>query len=304
MTEETKTQTIEWGVVRLNYAEPFEHFLTKSLKPFVNSLIQAGIVERYFWQRGYDKGAHILLCMRAEIRTLNELVLPSLNEHFNHYVEDLPSLRPFENPNFEPNDSLQTAVYQPNMEEWGGIIGMPIIERFQQTSSEAVLSFMAAKASKWSPVEALATAIELHLGFADASGMKKDEAIQFFDFCLMRHVKEPFSLQLFEYIFKKQEKPLVEFTEKLWTSLKRGTLFKERYYNQYLEHSYYTSEDLKLTFRKRSLDVEPTFSSIWVLFAKLFDDTNKRLGLQGRHELLLYYAILRSLEKVNVVEKY
>ncbi len=304
MKEITKTQTSEWSEVRLNYAEPFELFLIKSLKPFVNSLIQVGIVERYFWQRGYDKGAHILLCMRAEMQTLNELVLPSLNEHFSYYVEDVPSIRPFEQPDFEPNDSIQTAVYQPNIEEWGGAIAMPIIERFQQNSSDAVLNFMAAKAEKWSPVEAFATAIELHLGFADASGMKKDEAIQFFDFCLMRHVQEPFSLQLFEYMYKKQEKPLVEFTERLWASLKKGTLFKERYFNKYLENAYYTSEDLKMTFRKRNLEVEPTFSSIWTLFAKLFGDTNKRLGLHGRHELLLYYAILRSLEKINVIERY
>ena len=299
MIKETKTQTTEWCVVRLNYAEPFEPFLTKSLKPFVNSLIQVGIVERYFWQRGYDRGAHILLSMRAEMQILNELVLPSLNEHFNYYVEDMPSVRPFESPDFEPNDSIQTGVYQPDIAEWGGVIAMPIIERFQQNSSDAVLNFMAAKSERWSAVEAFATAFEMHLGFVDASGMQKDEAIQFFDFCLMRHVKEPFSLQLFEYMYKKQEKPLLEFTEKLWASLKKGTLFKERYYNKFLENAYYTSEDIKMTFRKRSLDVEPTFSSIWMLFAKLLEDSNKRLGLHGRHELLLYYAIMRSLEKVN-----
>ena len=299
MTEKTKTQTTEWGVVRLNYAEPWDHFLVKSLKPFVNSLVQAGIVERYFWQRGYEKGAHILLTMRAETQTFYELILPSLNEHFHHYVEDLPSIRLFEKPDFEPNHSIQTATYQPNFDLWGGEIAMPIIERFQQASSDAVLNFMAAKSETWSNVEALATAFELHLGFADASGMKKVDAIQFFDFCLMRHVKESFSLQLFEYIFRKQEKPLVEFTGKLWASLKRGTLFKEKYYNKYLEHAYYTSEDLKLTFRNRTLDVEPKFSSIWELFAKLLGETNQRLGLQGRHQYLLYYAILRSLEKIE-----
>ena len=300
MTDNTKTQTAEWAVARLNYAEPWEHFLTKSLKPFVNSLVQAGIVERYFWQRGYDNGSHISLTMRANAQTLYELILPSLNEHFSHYVEDLPSVRPFDDPSLEPNDSIQTAVYQPIIESWGGEIAMPIVERFQQASSDAVLEFMAAKADKWTGVEALATAFELQLGFADASGMKRDEAIQFFDFCLMQHVREPFSLQLFEYIFKKQEVPLIEFTSSLWASLTRGTLFKEKYYNKYLENIYYTSEDLKLTFRNRSLEVEPKFSSVWALFAKLLAETNKRLGLHGRHELLLYYAIIRSMEKVTV----
>ncbi len=299
MTSKTTTETTEWCVARLNYAEPWEHFLTKSLKPFVNSLVQAGIVERYFWQRGYDRGTHILLSMRAESRTLYELILPSLNDHFFYYVEDLPSVRVYEDADFEPNDSVQTAVYQPDMVYWGGEVAMPIVERFQQASSDAVLEFMAAKADKWTSVEALATAFELQLGFADASGMKRDEAIQFFDFCLMRHVKEPFSLQLFEYIFKKQEAPLVSFSSKLWTSLKKGTMFKERYYNKYLENIYYTSEDLKLTFRNRKLDVEPKFSSLWALYAKLLSETNQRLGLRGRHELLLYYAIVRSLEKVG-----
>ena len=304
MIDKTKTKSIEWCTARLNYAEPWDHFLTKSLKPFVNSLVIAGIVDRYFWQRGYEKGAHILLAMRTDSQTLYELVLPSLNEHFYHYVEDLPSTRPYEFSDFEPNDTIQTGVYQPDIESWGGDIAMPIVERFQQASSDAVLDFMVVKGENWSSVQALSTAFELQLGFADSAGMKKAEAIQFFDFCLMRHVKEPFSLQLFEYIFKKQEVPLVDYTSKLWARLKKGNLFKEKYYNKYLENAYYTCEDVKLTFRNRGLEVEPKFSSIWELFAKLLGDTNKRLGLHGRHELLLYYAILRSLEKVEVDEGY
>ncbi|MBL7818146.1 MAG: hypothetical protein JNL70_24260 [Saprospiraceae bacterium] len=298
MKGKLETQTTDWIIARLNYAEPWDHFLVKSLKPFVNSLVEAGIVERYFWQRGYERGAHIQLALRAESQTLNELILPCLAEHFTHYIGDLPSKRVYEDNDFEPNDSIQTALYQPNIEDWGGTIAMPIVERFRQASSDAVLNFMAAKSDTWNSVEVLATAIELQMGFADASGMEKDEAIQFFDFCLMRRVHEPFSLQLFEYIFKKQEQPLLEFTSKLWTKLKKGTLFKEKYYNKYLENAYYTSEDLKLTFRSRQLDVEPKFASLWELFAKLLGETNQRLGLKGRHELLLYYAIFRSLEKI------
>ena len=68
------TELTEWVVARMNYAEPLEVFLVKSVKPFVNSIVNAGIVDRYFWQRGKEGGSHVIVAMRGNGSTLNELV--------------------------------------------------------------------------------------------------------------------------------------------------------------------------------------------------------------------------------------
>lgn len=293
----------EWIVARLNYAEPLEVFLVKSIKPFVNSLVQAGIVDRYFWQRGKSGGTHVIVAMRGNGQTLNELVLPNLAEHFLRYVEDKPSRRPFDRADFEPNNAIQTEQYNPNTEGVGGDVGQPIFERFEQASSDAVLSFLAVKHDNWTSIEAATIAIQMQLGFLDSAGLDTADAAQFCEFYLTHYADEAFSTQLFEYIFKRHEPELFVFHRKLWTSLKTGDLFEERYFNRWLEQCYFATEDIRLTFRARALQTEPRFSAIWQIYAQLIKATNKRLGLTGRHESLVFYVMMRSLEQLCPVKK-
>jgi hypothetical protein len=293
----------EWVVARLNYAEPLEVFLVKSVKPFVNSLVQAGIVDRYFWQRSKTNGAHIIIAMRGNEQTLNELVLPNLAEHFLRYVEDIPSRRALDSAEFEPNNSIQTEQYKPNTEPVGGDVGQPIFERFEQASSDAVLTFLAVKHDNWTSVEVAAIAIQLQMGFLDSAGLDTADAAQFCEFYLAHYADEKFSPQLCEYIFKRHQPELFAFHKKTWTALKTGDLFEERYFNRWLEQCYFATEDIRLTFRIRSLQTEPRFSAIWQIYAQLIKATNKRLGLTGRHESLVFYVMMRSLEQLCPAKK-
>jgi hypothetical protein len=297
----TTAQT-EWVVARLNYAEPLEVFLVKSLKPFVNSLVQAGIVDRYFWQRGKSGGTHLIVAMRGNEQTLNELVLPNFAEHFLHYVEDKPSRRALDRADFEPNNSMQTQQYAPNTEGVGGDIGQPIFERFEQASSDVVLSFLAVKYDNWTSLESAIIAIQMQLGFLDSASLDTADAALFCEFYLTHYADESFSPQLFEYIFKKHEPELFHFHRKIWTSLKTGDLFEERYFNQWLEQCYFATEDIRLTFRTRALDTEPRFSAIWQIYAQFMKATHKRLGLTGRHESLVVYIMMRALEQLCPVK--
>ncbi len=300
--EPTSSPT-EWVVARLNYAEPLEVFLVKSVKPFVNSLVQAGIVDRYFWQRGKSGGAHVIIAMRGNEQTLNELVLPNLAEHFLKYVEDMPSRRAVDRADFEPNNAIQTEQYKPNTEGVGGNIGQPIFERFEQASSDTVLTFLTVKHDSWTSIETAAIAIQMQMGFLDSAGLDTADAAQFCEFYLAHFADEPFSPQLFEYIFKRHEHELVAFQAKTWNLLKKGDLFEERYYNKWLEQCYLATEDVRLTFRTRSLQTEVRFSAIWEIYAHFVKATNKRLGLTGRHESLVLYVMMRALEQLCPVRK-
>ena len=295
---QSTTTLTEWVVARMNYAEPLEVFLVKSVKPFVNSLVQAGIVDRYFWQRGKSGGAHVIVAMRGNGQTLNELVLPNFAEHFLRYVEDKPSRRAVDHVDFEPNNSMQTEQYRPNTEGVGGEVGLPIFERFEQASSDAVLSFLAVKYNNWTSIEPAAIAIQMQLGFLDSAGLDTADAAQFCEFYLTHYTDEKFSPQLCEYIFKRHEADLTTFHKKIWQALKTGDLFEERYFNRWLEQCYFATEDIRLTFRARTLETEVRFSAIWQIYAQLIKATNKRLGLTGRHEALVIYVMMRCLEKL------
>jgi hypothetical protein len=300
---QSSTAPTEWVVARLNYAEPLEVFLVKSVKPYVNSIVQAGIVDRYFWQRGKTGGAHIIVAMRGNSQTLNELVLPNLAEHFLRYVEDIPSRRAIDRIDFEPNNSIQTQEYRPNTEGVGGDIGQPIFERFEQASSDAVLTFLAVKHDNWTSIETAAIAIQMQLGFLDSAGLDTADAAQFCEFYLAHYADEHFSPQLFEYIFKRHETGLFNFHKKTWSALKTGDLFEEKYFNRWLEQCYLATEDIRLTFRTRSLQTEPRFSAIWEIYAEFVKASNKRLGLTGRHESLVFYVMMRALEQLCPVKK-
>ena len=286
-------------VARLNYNEPWVLFLTKSLKPFMDTVTRTGMVERYFWERSYDGGAHIRLYFRSESDVKDALLVPTLEFHFQMYFEDIPSFRRVNLPHNAPNNTVQFVDYQPDADNWGGSIGMPIAERHFQSSSDTVLEFMAVKGDNWLPDDVMATAIEMHLAFVEAAGMDTEEAVRFFEYCLLYHSKEDFRIQYFEEFFETQQEPLLDFHEKLWVLLQSKTEFKEVVYNDWREHCFYTTADIIRTFRLRVLKIEAKFSAIWTMYAKLLNKTNNRLGLHGRDESLVFYLMMRSLEKIT-----
>ena len=294
----TKTSAA-WVVAHLYYDQPWLNFLTKSVKPFVDSLTKSGIIERYYFERSQDRGAHIRLYFRCNEELLRTLVLPNLRKHFGQYFDDKPSTRRTEKPAFEPNNTVRIFDHVPDIDGWGGPVGLPIAERHFQSSSEAVLDFMALKGDDWSSDDVLATAIEMHIGFIESVGMDNEEAARFFEYCLLYHSTEDFRLQYFEEFFDTQREPLLDFHAKLWESLQNKTEFTEITYNQWLEQCFYTTQDLRRTFRQRVLKIEAKFSALWTVYAKMMRTTNNRLGLIGRDESLIYYLMMRSMEKIE-----
>ncbi len=294
----TKTST-EWVVARLNYSEPWLHFLTKCIKPFVDSLTQAGIIERYYWERSNKGGANICLYFRCNSEFKNTLIIPNLREHFETFFALNPSLRHSQKSDFKVNNTLELMEYSIDEHFWGGAVGLPIAERHFQSSSEVILDFMAQKGDNWTMDEILATAMQMHLGFAEAAGMCLEEATRFFEYCLLYHSTQDFGIHFFEDFFEAQSEPLIEFHAQLWESLQTKNAYKEDIYNQWIEQCYYTKADYIRTFRQKVLKVEAKFSVLWTIYARLLQTTNNRLGLHGRDESLVFYLMMRSLEKIG-----
>ncbi len=296
-----KTKTFNtWVVARLNCNEPWLAFFTKCLKPLVDSTTRTGIVERYYWERSNDRGANIQVYFRCTNEEVAETILkPNIKHHFESYFAAKPSFQKAKMPSSDNNRIVQFIEYQPNVADWGGEVGLPIAERHFQSSSDAILDFMDMKKDKWTTDEIMATAIEMHLAFADATDMDTEEATRFFEYCLLHHSTEDFRMQYFEEFFDTQREPLIAFHSLLWESLETKQEFKEDIYNQWRDHCFYTSADIIRTFRQRVLKIEAKFSAIWAMYAKLLHKTNNRLGIMGRDESLIYYLMMRSLEKIE-----
>jgi thiopeptide-type bacteriocin biosynthesis protein len=294
--EQTKTTTV-WKIARINYNEPWQQFLIKSLKPIVDSLSRAGIIDRYFWERDFTKGANIRLYFRCEQGVLDTIVIPHLKEHFEAYFNMNPSTPNAENPDWEPSNTIQFLDYKADLSTWGGEIGMPIIERHFQSSSDTVLEFMQLRGERWTSDDILATAVELHLGFVDALEMDAEEAVRFFEYCLLYQSTDEFRIATMEDFFESQREPLMEFHSNLWEALISQEPFEEEIYNLWLEQCFYTAKDLQQTFRRRQLVLEARFGALWTLYARILRMTNNRLGLIGNDESLVYYLMMRCLEK-------
>lgn len=291
--------TTEWVVARLNYNEPWLHFLTKCVKPLVDSMTQTGIIERYYWERSYEGGAHIRLYFRCHTEFKHTLVIPNVIEHFEAYFDTKPSTVDFKKGNSVHNNTIEIVDYEPDAKMWGGPIGLPIAERHFQSSSEVILDFMARKGDKWSSDDVLSTVMEMHLGFVEAADMDVEEAIRFFEYCLLYHSTEDFHLQYLEEFFESQREPFINFHSQLWESLQNKCEFQEDIYNQWIEQCFYSTADLVGTFRRRALKVEAKFSSLWTIYARLLRMTNNRMGIYGRDESLIFYLMMRSLEKID-----
>jgi hypothetical protein len=295
-----ETQTTAWRVAQIFYNEPWEYMLTRSIRPFSESILKTGIVERFFWERSFDPQPNIKLYFRANIEKITELLEPNLIQHFKQFQEDRPSLRTTE---ALFADSVQFYYAEPFPDSFGGIVGASIAERHAQASSEIVLFFLEKfynpPINNWNLANLLTTAIELHLGFCNAARMTTEEACQFLEFCMVNQPAEALTIQKFETYYLKQKEPLVNFHSEMWNLLQSGEVFEERPYNRWLEESYFTVEDFKKSFYNRALNVPSQLNALWAIYHKLIQQTNNRLGLFGKNEQMVYYLMVRSMEDIR-----
>jgi thiopeptide-type bacteriocin biosynthesis protein len=306
-----------WLSAYLYYAEPWEEFLLEGVEPFVRTILEEGLAEQFFFIRYWEKGPHIRLRIKGESTLLQAEVKPRLETYFRRYFKEKPSQREDpEQPNslpeklrWVPNHTIRYVPYQPEIKRYGGPAGILVAEEQFQASSRAVLSII--EASKgWDYERALGAAIQLHLGFVSALGMKLTESIRFFSdifsIWLTRsyHNGEDVSgeelqkrkhdtLKAYEKIFRQQEAILIPFHQRLWNAAAQNAEFEEQWLNRWLSDMAGIGERLK------NANIPRNRRQLWPILESLVHMTNNRLGILNQDEAFLGYLIKESLEAVG-----
>lgn len=327
-----------WISVHLFYNEPWEDFLQKAIEPYVNTAIQTGIAQQYFFVRYWEKGPHIRLRLKGNLEMMNSILKPNLEEHFNHYFDSKPSRRVEPNypPNFledlkwYPNNSLRYSDYEPEFGRYGGLSGITLSEKQFLISSQTVLEFIKLKGKTWSYDDAMGIAIKMHLTFIHGAGLNIDEAISFFNFYAknwlpytFKNIQEEIteedfesqstlSIQVFEQSFESQKASLIPFHSILWNAMEDGNSFDEDILNNWMRENKLIINDLKLKDREGELSsrnskyiyqIKPApyleKELLWSIFVDFIHMTNNRLGIFNRDESYLSFMMMRCLEEIK-----
>ncbi|HHH49559.1 MAG TPA: hypothetical protein ENK52_01120, partial [Saprospiraceae bacterium] len=70
-------ESFKWLAVHLFYNEPWEEFLAKAVKPYVDTLVQTGIAAQFFFIRYWERGPHIRLRIKGEKNIIDNIVQPN-----------------------------------------------------------------------------------------------------------------------------------------------------------------------------------------------------------------------------------
>ena len=328
----------KWLAVNLFYNEPWEAFLIKALKPYIDTIVQTGIAEQYFFLRYWERGPHIKFRIKGEAMVLDQILLPNLEEYFENYFESIPSKRT--DPNYPPNfpdqykwfanNSLVYANYNPNPDPFGGLIGLAIAEKQFQVSSQIVLRSLKKKGTDWSYDEALGMAIKFHLSFIHTMGLSLEEGIEFFQAILKVWMPKAFRfyskrlnpqlfkteehkmLKTFEEAFELQKDTLIPFHSALWRGLNKTGDFEDQDLNYWINSHEEIRSDLQIAWELDQLIISPKYKVptslqhlskdqllLWSIYAEMIHYTNNRLGISQKDEGFLAYLILNSLKAIQ-----
>lgn len=325
-----KTQKT-WLAAYLYHAEPWEEFLLKIMKPFVDDVMGKALAEQFFFIRFWEQGPHIRLRFKGETDILQKQVKPRLEYYFLDYFKEHPSVRqepedmdkwPADRRWF-PNDSVQYIEYDPEVERYGGPYAILIAEKQFEISSRTVLAVIEESGS-WDYDRALGAAIQLHLGFAFALGMNLTEAAEFYSRIAMHwfasaygytagispeELKErrEITMKAFEENFQRQKDTLVSFHQTLWAALTEGMEFEQEWLNLWIQRIRTIAEELKGIQRQNQLVIPQWFQPEpdkktpvdrqywWPVLESYIHMTNNRLGILNRDEAYLGYLIKESI---------
>lgn len=331
-----KQQQDTWLSVHLYYNEPWEGFLHKAIEPYVNTAIQTGIADQFFFIRYWEKGPHIRLRVKGDLEMLNSILKPNLEEHFNNYFESIPSRRiePNYPPSFSgnlkwlPNNTLVYFDYEPEYRRYGGPVGIALSEKQFMVSSQTVLEFINQKGALWSYDDAMGIAIKMHLTFIHSAGLNIDQAISFFDFHCKNWLPHTFkniqeeitqedfesqsflSTQAFEESFESQKSSLIPFHFKLWNAMEEGIPFEEDTLNKWFRKNKIIIDELRLNEKELNYRTSkyvyqikstkfPEKELLWSILVDYIHMTNNRLGIFNQDESYLSFIMMRCLEEIK-----
>ncbi|RMG79625.1 MAG: hypothetical protein D6714_16090 [Bacteroidetes bacterium] len=324
--------SVKWVAAGLYYNEPWEAFLLKAVKPYVDIVMQAGIAERFYFERSWERGPHIRLCFKGKAHIIENMLKPNMEEHFSYFFEERGSFRvnPVYPDNFpdhlkwHPNNSLHYLPHSPENRRYGGPVAYSVCEKNFEASSRIVLQSLYEKGLRWTYDDALSTANKLHICFAFAIGMDVEESALFFGQLYENWARGVFDdrsegaahkgkppterILSFDRIYDMQKASMIAFNHSLWESLENGLNIGEGPEEEWIQTNINLNIELGLVQEAGKLkpeagDIEfgpeaglsTEKPNLWKIFARLVHMTNNRLGILNGDEGYLFYSLNKSL---------
>jgi len=330
MSDSNTSSSKAWIAAYLFYAEAdWNEFINNAVRPFVDLVCKDGVIEHFFFIRYWENGPHIRLRFKVGDPAIAVGLISQLKTYFQLYFMQNPSESSLSTKKqlvdsrfFYPNNSIQFVEYVPEIERYGGQVGILIAEQQFEASSRAVLSIITNGLYQEYDYM-LGKAIQLHLGFIYTTGMSMDDALRYFESSLRDHLQtdqdeeDPLLenklgdvtqkvLNAFEESFISQKHKLVPYVRGLWSAFEEGVLFEDDWLNLWLVEMKNINEalrsayinDLLLIPNQVKLQVKDgacVIEDLWFIFRSYIHMTNNRLGIKNHDEVFLNYILVNSL---------
>lgn len=317
----------KWLTVCLHYNEPWDDFLVRAVKPYVDVVMKTGISEHFYFERSWKRGPHIRLHFKGNPFVICQMLKPNLEEHFKQYFETRPSfiIEPKypeafpDDHKWLPNNSIQYLPLNHVTTNFSKPYELKLCKNQFEVSSRLVLQTLKAKADDWSYNDLINTAVKMHLGFAAGLGMSQAEAAIFFGLLfnqwkaqLLKQESsyslshEPTVLHSFQKIFEHQKRELVPYHAALWEVFKSYNQIGDKDLSEWIHVNATLGLDLSLAiedglFEQRRLAIsKDSFDDarqaiLWNIFATLVAALNNRLGIHNKNEGYLLFLLSQSL---------
>lgn len=314
-----------WVSIHLFYEKPWDHLLIQ-VKSLVESLVEKGLVEQYFFIRYWVGGPHIRLRLKVPASDV-EKVKAMARATFEIYMQRYPSVRKDPDdvaqgiltPKWFPNNSVQFIAYEPEFRRYGGALGLPLAERHFFLSSRTVFCAMA-QSSSWNYGRAMAIAIQLHVLFCHCLGMSRGAQKDFFSQFCSEWLKNSYAfgkrlskeedqrlaestLQAFAEKAEQQKKGLAACVSVIRHHLEQGQPFAEPWLNIWADGMRAFAK--ALTGLPHKADAQPVqeennhpFACYQGMLSSLVHMTHNRLGIQNQDEAFLGF-LLAQLQKTE-----
>ena len=305
--------TTSWLGVRLYYARPYELLLTQALLPYANTVLQTGVADSFYFQRGQTDGPHIQLCFRGSPEYIDTLLCDNAQEHFSNFMETMPSIRaepstlehPIDTRHRQPNNSVLCEKITPPVTAHGGSFAHYLSEKMYQCGSLATLNLLrqSLQLDNWTHDEAGSNAIQFHLYFLHAVGYDPAQSADFLRELLHeRQAERGFHHQrTFRRALHIQQHHLFDYVRAVWARLDAQAVSEEDPLFEWYHAARTVGRALHSGAEQHFFELSKT--QIRGLYRRYLTTINNCLGIQNQDEHYLLFTLSETLAGKKVVRQ-
>lgn len=266
-------KNIVWLSSYIYYKDDADTLLRESVAPVVQTVLQKKWAQHYFFIRYSDsKGPHIRLRFQGDEDKLEKYVKPYLQKHFK---------------------KTRFVRYAPEFKRYGGKNGVAISEKLFESSSKAILGYIA-ESNETSYQRTLGMTLQLNLAMMHDFGMDRKEAHDFFD-----HIGSQDKEQ-YEKHLALQSDAVVPFLKNLWDALEQQVPIETSWFTNWQKETSEIAQELQTAFKEKQLQyVDPykkhVHNPLWYIYESYIHMNNNRLGIVRADEGFAAYIIAKGL---------